>query len=148
MSTPTKKEKMRDLLCYAINTLLDNNIINLNAPSEKATGFFQTEILGKPSVITWNEKCFEELRISIWWGYQSNELPSTTSEPLCRKNRYSEILEVCCSGWLERKEGKWLQGYGPKGIFDTYCAEKAVIELKNIPQIIPNGFFREGKYFI
>lgn len=145
MGRSEKRKKMRDLLCYAIDVLLENNCIKLDHPGaenqgDEKRGFLQTTLLGKQSVIAWSHVGFEEVQISVWWGYQSKK--PITFFNLWDK-RYKNAM-VRCSGIFERKEGKWLHGCGGENIFRTYCSIVAVGELLNIPMAMPKRFEREG----
>lgn len=135
MNKGTKKTQMRELLCHAINFLLKNNLISLNNPKNIPESRCETEIFGKKSVITWHEHNYDELRISIWWGYVG--LDNTCNmKPL----DYKENVMVTCSCWLERRAGKWVQGVNSELISMIYCSKSAINELMSVPSATICGY--------
>lgn len=145
-SNTSKKEKMRDLICIAINEIIKCERIDISNPNEEIIdGSIYTEIIGKKSKISWRGIGYGEVRITIWWGIKPAYIDSPATKPLNRK--MIDALDVCCSGWLERKEGKWLQGYGSDWIFDTYCSKSAEIDLYSIPKVETIGYNKEGKNY-
>ncbi len=143
----SKKEKMRDLLCIALNEIIKCKRININNHNEKVVDdSIFTVIEGKKSKISWRDIGYGEVRITIWWGIKPACVDVPTTKPFNRN--MVDALDVCCSGWLERREGIWLQGYGGDFIFDTYCAKSAELDLFSIPEIETNGYNKEGKKFI
>ena len=140
-----KKEKMRDLLCYALEKLIILKKINLDSVNEQVDeGYIVVDIQGKRSVINWREIAYDQLSLSIWWGCNSDENLSSLTKPLGIKKGN---VDVCCSCWVERKGGKWIQGYGSDFIVKTYCAKDAYNELMNIPTANPSLFNKEGKKY-
>jgi len=142
----TKKEKMRNLLCAGLNEVISQGFIKLEG-EEDVNGNISVDLFGKKSQVIWHSIGYAEVRISVWWGMKetckSNNFEST--RPLNKK--LSDAVDVCCSAWLERRNGFWLQGKAGDYIFDTYCAKHAEFDLKNLPDVIPNGYSKEGKFY-
>ena len=138
----SKKSKMRDLVSAAINYLIDRNLLALDRLDD-TEGSIDTQLLGKVTKIQWAGIGFGEIRVTVWWGLKQKCIAGSTTLPLNKNLR--DAIDVCCSAWIERQNGKWLQGYGSEGIFDTYCARSSEKDLQNIPDIEPVGFLKEGK---
>ena len=156
----------RKLLIYGLNELLSKKLISLTPKGEinsehdeDENGHVFVDLLGYPSVILWSNAGFQELRISVWWKYDHSRHPQAnltgnakesfvTSGPLAKRQHYKRFVGVTASAWLERKDGKWLQGEGSRAIFDIYTrsGEKAVLEKLPIPK--PNGYKAEGQVYI
>lgn len=140
-----KAEKLRDLLGHAIE-ILDKkyDVKNINTDI-----VLETDVCGKRSIILCSPMSFEELQVSVWWGYKLQEIPKDAScqEPLSILPK-NKIYDACVGGWIERKEGLWIQGKDPKGLFPKYCAQTAELYLSKIPPYKSNKIARTGKYFI
>lgn len=151
----------RKLLIAAINQLLERKKISLEKKGVKELfdqdGHLFTEILGYPSVVIWRDIGFEEIEISVWWKYDHSLHPQAnltgnskesfrTSSPLAKRQHYKKFVGVTVTGWLERKEGKYLQGKKNRGLTQIYTrsGEKEILEKLQTP--IPNGFQMEGKF--
>lgn len=137
-----KKEKMRELICEAINILLDLEYINLQNLDD-IKGELYVNIFNKPSKILWYWIGFEELRISVWWWIKDKLKDSITSKPLNRN--LIDALDVCCSWWLDRKDWTYLQWFKWESIFDTYCSRNSEKDLLSIPRIEYKWYKKEGK---
>lgn len=155
----------RKLLILGVNELLKRKLISL-VPNAKLrsegnsdeSGHVLVDLHGYPSVILWSDIGFQELRISVWWKYNHALHPQanltgnaretfSTSSPLAKRTHYKNFVGVTVSGWLERKEGKFLQGKGRKAVFDIYTrtSEKDALEKLPIPK--PEGYLSEGKFY-
>ncbi|MDY6993383.1 MAG: hypothetical protein SVR94_12395 [Pseudomonadota bacterium] len=141
----TKKEKMRDLICAGLNEIIKLEKLDLNS-EEDVEGYYFCELFGKSSKIIWRGIGYGEIRITIWWGIKEKCVDSEATRPL--NKHLIDALDVCCSAWLERRTGKWIQGRGGNSIFDTYCVRKAEAELRNIPVVQCIGYKNEGKFFL
>jgi hypothetical protein len=149
----------RKLLISAINELLDRGLISLTVNEStnrsEEQGHILLDLLGYPTAISWNNIGFQELRISVWWKYDHSLHPQAnltgssresfrTSFPLAKRQHFKKFVGVTVSGYLERKEGKFLQGKDNRGILDIYTRTGEKIELENAPSPKPNGYAAEG----
>ena len=126
----TKFHKMRDLLCHSIEIVSkDYNLLDI-----KDDGVLQCDLFGKNSIVLWQCMSFDEIRFSVWWGYKCDEMPTNMASMPSTKEELNKYLEVCCSGFLERKDGLWLQGKDQQGLCDCYCAKSAMADLSRIPE--------------
>lgn len=140
-----KTEKLRDLLGHAITAL--DRYLRIEDIAEPIV--LETEVCGKRSIILCNPHTFEELRVSIWWGYKLQEIPKEASchEPLSRLPK-NKILDALVGGWIERKEGLWSQGNKSQMLMSMYCANSAQQDLEKIPIYESDKILRTGKYYI
>ena len=76
-----KAEKLRDLLGYAIEILDKKSDIKTISKEDIV---LDTEVCGKRSIILCHPMSFEELQVTVWWGYKLQEIPANAScrEPL------------------------------------------------------------------
>ena len=148
----------RKLLILGINHLLAIKAITLDE-EEAPSGHVFASIAGRPSVILWSSIGFGELRVSVWWDYDHAKHPQanssgasreafTTSAPLAKRSKYPVFVGATASGWLERKDGKWLQGKGPENIFDAYVRRDARNVLAVVQDPTPSGYGAEGRFYI
>lgn len=138
----SKTEKFRDLLGHAAN-VIDNKygIENLN---EEVS--METELFGKRSFILCSPIGFQELQLTVWWGYRLSEVINNhTSFPLGEKK---DAFDAMVGGWIERKDGLWLQGKGVKGLVNAYCSRDAQQDLSEIPTFESAKIGRTGKFYI
>lgn len=162
-SAPTDKiNKMnpyRKLLVAAVSKLLDEKQISLDGKDESysESGYIITDLCGYTAAIMWADIGYEELRISVWWKYDhalhpqanltGNSRENFTSEtPLAKRQLYKKFVGVVASGWLERKEGKYVQGEKSSAIFGLYTRKGEKEELERIPDQKPKGFKSKGKF--
>ena len=158
----------RNLLVTAINYILQKGLVSLNAPNDyhnkkaglgrrKEEGHTITQIDGRETAINWIDIGHEEIRISVWWDYDHSKHPQANSQgnskerfhcssPLAKKSRFKDFVGVTCSGWIERQEGKYLQGSGKDKLFGVYTRKENLEPLMAIKKAIPIGFKSEG-YF-
>lgn len=111
------------------------------------------DILGKPSLFIWNEIDALEVRIAVWWDYDhfsnpvSNQEPFFGAGPLAHKRQYPNFVGATASGWLERKAGLYIQGFGRDGIIHTYLRRDMREMLVEMPDPQPLGFQPEGRFY-
>ena len=51
-------------------------------------------------------------------------------------------------GWIERKDGLWIQGVGSTGLNNMYCSRFAQQDLDNIPTFESAKIGRIGEYHL
>ncbi|MGB6037714.1 MAG: hypothetical protein WBG42_15670 [Cryomorphaceae bacterium] len=148
----------RNLLVAAINELVKTRSITLNpqdfVEAEGSKHIF-IELFGHQSVIIWRSIGFDELHVSVWWKYDHNKHPQANLEgtsrerfnhsfPLAKNKYFKNFVGVTVSCWLERRNGKYIQGENKKGIFDIYTRRGEFIELKQLPTQKAKGFMTTG----
>lgn len=149
----------RKLLVAGINKLLDKGLISLDGKDGNfsESGHIITNLFGFTTVIIWTDIGFEELRISVWWKYDHSLHPQanltgnsrenfTLEKPLAKRQHYKKFVGVVASGWLERKDGKYLQGKKNRAVFEVYTRKGEKEALERIPDPLPKGFESEGKF--
>lgn len=157
-----KTNPYRNLITAAINELIKAELITLagkssDAPDRENDGHCFADLFGFPSVILWQDIGFDELRISVWWKYVHEKHPQANltgnrkerfsmSSPLADKSKFKNFVGVVASAWLERKNGKYIQGKNNKAIFDVYTRKGEKSKLENLPIQTPEGFKTEGKF--
>ena len=165
------KDPHRNLLVIATNHLVRESLISLEAPEDyearqlhtsrekREKGHVFTEVAGRRTMISWGDVGFEELRISVWWDYDHNNHPQAnhtgsykekfrTPSPLAKKEKYKDFVGVVCSGWLERKESKHLQGHNKQNLFQIYTRKQNREALKSIPKTKSLGYLSEGRFYM
>ena len=154
------RDPYRNLLVASVNKLIEQNYISLNLEGvneENEVGHIICEIFGYNSVIIWRNIGFGELHISIWWKYNHNNHPQANlkgnqkenfnlSQPLANRNHYPKFVGVVASCWLERKQGKYIQGVNRESIFDVYTRKGELEHLKELPIIKPKGYEISGPF--
>ncbi len=150
----SKMNPYRKLFVLALNHLLENKIFDLdwNVSSSHDNGFAEANIAGKYTVINWHDHGHGEVYLTVWWNYDISKDPRSKERnefqyPPAHKSRYSEFVSIVASIYLERKDGKWLQGRGSDYINKTYTRKGDLEILKAIPDPTPNGFLAEGKFY-
>lgn len=139
----TKFHKMRDLLCHSIEIVSkDYNLLDI-----KDDGILQCNLFGKNSIVLWQCMSFDEIRFSVWWGYKCDDMPTNMASMPSTKAELNKYLEVCCSGFLERKDGLWLQGKDKQGLCDCYCAKSAMGDLYRIPEYNSSSIKKSGRFY-
>ena len=144
LSNKRKNDKYRDLLCYAAQHLLDNKLLD----SEEEKGAIITELCGKQSVIKWQCQEFEEVVVTVWWGYKEDSI-SADSPIVPLALRRSKVMDASTSGVLERKTGLWIMGSTLDHLIRSlcFCATSAVEDLNRIPSYF--GYIgKTGKFII
>lgn len=149
----------RKLLVAGINELLDKGQISLDGKDDNfsQSGHIITNLFGYATAIMWTDIGFEELRVSVWWKYnhslhlQANHTGNsredfTLEKPLAKRQHYKKFVGVVASGWLERKDGKYIQGEKNRAIFEIYTRKGEKEALEAIHDPLPRGFNSEGKF--
>ena len=168
---PGTQDPHRNLLVLATNYLIRQSLISLEAPNDYderrrdpsreglERGHVNTVLAGKKSVINWNDVGFEEFRISVWWDYDHSKHPQAnhegsyrerfvTASPLAKRKKFKDFVGVVCSGWFERKEGKYLQGRGKTNLHEIYTRQRNAELLRAIPKTKCLGFSAEGPFHL
>ena len=154
------RDPYRNLLVCAVNILIEQNYISLDLEDVNKRveeGHVLCEIFGYNSVIIWRDIGFGELHISIWWKYNHNNHPQANlkgnqkenfdlSEPLANRNHYRKFVGVVANCWLERRQGKYIQGTKRESIFDTYTRKGELKNLKELPILKPKGYEVSGPF--
>ncbi|MGZ8406694.1 MAG: hypothetical protein ACXWVJ_01560 [Caulobacteraceae bacterium] len=154
----------RKLLIWGINKLVSDKLISLRATGDDRTnpdeaGHLVTELFGEPTVILWANIGFEELRISVWWKFDHGRHPQAnkqgnfrerfqTSAPLAKRQHYPKFVGATVSGWLERKNGPYLQGKNSERLFDLYTRRGETASLEALPVPEPLDFGPDGKFYL
>ncbi len=159
-SQPNTMNPYRKLLVAGVNKLLSEDLISLDAKNKNysESGHLISEVFGYTTAILWEEISYEELRISVWWKYDHSLHPQanltgnarerfTLEKPLAKKQQYKNFVGVVTSGWLERKQGEYIQGEKDRGFLKIYTRQGEKEELVRIPNPKPNGFKTEGKFY-
>ena len=157
-SLKNEVDPYRNLLVGAINTLVLENKISLNSKdsnNQNENGYIFRKLFGHSSLIRWRGIGYHELEISVWWKYDKlNDPMSSYSEnfnstaPLAPKNLYPNFVGTTASCWLERLDGKYIQGYKRKNIFHVYTRRGELKALKEIPRVKPAGYKDSGPFYI
>jgi len=163
------RDPHRNLLVLAINYLVENSLISLETPDDyqdrqldptgesRERGHVITTIAGRNTVICWADIGHEELRVSVWWDYDHSKHPQAnnigsykerfqTASPLAKRSKFKNFVGVVCSGWLERQEGKYLQGRMRKNLFQIYTRKENLEPLKKIQTTKSLGYYSEGNF--
>ena len=70
----------RKLLVLGLNTLLQQNLLSLHwDKGKKDNGHHFCALAGEPSVISWNDAGFGEVRIAVWWKYDHSKHPQANA---------------------------------------------------------------------
>lgn len=154
----------RKLIIMGTNRLVEKGLITLastgvDKQKSDVGGYIFAELAGHPSVISWSDAGFEELRISVWWKYDHSKHPQAnlsgnaqekflTSRPLAKRKHYPKFIGVTVSAWLERKKGPHIQGKGREHLFDLYTRRGEKDALDALPVVNPTGYGAEGKFFM
>lgn len=161
MSTKNNSDlnPFRKLLVLGLNEVLDKQLLSLDwdGKSDEPRGHLRTKLAGYDSVITWTGISCGEIRFSVWWKYDHDRHPQANltgnsresfigTAPLAKRVHYPKFVGVVCGAWLERKDGKYLQGRGSRGLLKPYSRKGEIEHLKGIPNPVPNGFAAEGKF--
>lgn len=137
-----KAEKLRDLLGHAANAIDEKyGIENINEEI-----FMETELFGKRSFILCTPIGFQELRITVWWGYKLSKVIDCHN--ILFSGAKNKTTDAMVGGWIERKDGLWLQGVDSKSMVNMYCSRCVQQELDNIPTFESAKIGRTGKFYI
>lgn len=159
----TRIDPYRNLVIAGINELIKKGVVSLTAkkpndPTTENDGHVFVELFGFTSVVIWRHIGYDEVTISVWWKYDHSLHPQANStgnaresfngsRPLADKSHYRKFVGVVTSGWLERKNGTYLQGKSRKGIFTEYTRNGEKMALDKLPIQQPRGFDAEGKFY-
>jgi len=148
----------RNLIIHGVNRALASGQLSLE-PGDIAPGHMFTSIGDRQSVVLWADAGAGEVRLSVWWDYDDARYrklhsraaiaePFLKSEPLVSRASYPLFVGATASGWLERTEGRHLQGRGNRGIFGRYLRHSNLNALATLPLAIPDGFAGEGILYV
>ncbi len=147
----------RKLMVLGTNELLDRKLISLS-PDDESSGYCFADIKGHQSAIIWRDIGFGELSVSVWWKYDHSKHPQanlggnqretfSSEEPLAKRQHYSKFVGVVVSGWLERRDGKHLQGEKDDRLLKTYTRRGELENLKYLENPTSRGYAAEGRFY-
>lgn len=158
----TKSEKQRHILklmVIALNEVITLGVINLDGKSaemtdEEKSGYAEISIGGRPSIINWYDAGYDELRVSVWWDYQPECMPTWRKNhinkwlvglvPETSRSYFRHILGACGSCYLERQTGKFIVGEEGNQFFSVYVREDTTQHLTRIEAVQPLGYLTSG----
>jgi len=152
----------RKLLVGAVNKLLIENRITLNSmdvDEENERGYIFCKLFGNNSIVIWRNIGYGELHISLWWKYNHEKHPQAnldgnrkerfiSAEPLAKRYHYPKFVGVVANCWLERRNGKYIQGVNREGILISYTRKGELKHLKELPILKPKGYEISGNFHI
>lgn len=160
MKKSVKQEYILKLIIIALNEAINKGCIDLNGRSadsltDNKKGHYELTILDKRTIINWFDIGYDELRVSVWWDYKPelmptwrnqylNELEPFTSRPQVPNRFFRYILGACGSCHLERRTGKFIIGDENNQFFDVYVREDSERLLKNAELAEPKGYQTHG----
>lgn len=136
-----------NLVCAGVNELVDRKLIDLGS-LEDSEGRLDTSLFGKPARVLWWGIGFGELTISVWWNVKPGCREEKSQKPL--NKQISKAVDACCTVWLERKAGKWIQAHKDGGVakVDTYLSRTAQNHLSRQAEVLPHGYMKDGTFFM
>ena len=160
MEKSIKQECLLKLMIIALNEAINKGYIDLYGRSaspliEGKNGYLELTVLEKRTVLNWCDAGYEELRVSVWWDYTPELMPTegnrylkelkvSTPKPSVPHRFYGFILGACGSCYLERRTRKCIIGDMGKQFFDVYMREGSERILKNVELVEPNGYQTNG----
>ena len=155
----TDMNPYRKLLVLGLNELLARGLLSLewDGKSNEETAHIEAVIAGHNTIVTWSGIGHGEVRISVWWKYDHSNHPQANSpgnaretfsgnSPLARRKHFPKFVGAVCSAWLERQEGKYLQGIGTRALIELYVRKGDLDFLKKLPNPVPKGYQPEGRF--
>lgn len=145
------------LMVIALNEVVRKGIINLNDVSVDTADKHKRVtmlIAGKPTILNWFDAGYDELRVSVWWDYQPELMPTwrkkhlsepVSATPSVNRKYFRHILGLCGSCYLERRTGKFIIGEEGSQFFSTYVREESVYALEQIRHESPAGYDTHGR---
>lgn len=142
-----RNQILLNLICAGVNDLVDRKLIDLDGLDD-SKGRLDTSVFGKPTRVLWYGIGHGELTISVWWNVKPGCGEEGAHKPLTKQ--ISRAVDACCTAWLERKKGKWIQIHKDGGLakVDAYLSRTAQNFLSQQPEIIPRGYSRGGKFMM
>lgn len=142
----------RKLVVLGTNHLIEHGLIKLDADADEV-GHVQTELAGKNCLIQWRGAGFGEIKITVWWDFVPANYPRaaaaaedyTADRPVTDRKDYGKFIGAMAGCWLERREGKYLQGKGSDFLSFKYARRGEAEKLKAIPTPVPLGYSAEGR---
>ncbi len=155
----TDMNPYRKLMVLALNELISRGVLSLewDGASNEETRHIETILAEQNTIIIWSGIGFGEVMISVWWKYDHSKHPQANlkgnsresfscSSPLAKRQHYPKFVGLVCSAWLERKEGKYLQGERDSSLFERYARKGELDYFKMMPNPVPLGFEPEGRF--
>lgn len=154
MTKSEKQSYILKLMVIAINEAIKKGAITLEAnPDGDKRGHMMMDIAGRRSVLNWFDAGYEELRISLWWHYTPEMMPTYRKKwlgepdsptPGINRRFFRNILGACGTCYLERKTGKFIIGDSGSQFSSCYVREDSAPELDKIAAEEPAGYKTHG----
>lgn len=154
-----KQKLIQKIMICALNEAIRRGAIDLNGKSvdcseERKSGYIDTTIGDKRTIINWFDAGYDELRISVWWDYRP-ELSMVKrypvrenflgTKPQVQGRPFYKFIGACGSCYLERRTGKFITGDAGNQFFDVYVREWSVPDIGGLPSVQPSGYETSGR---
>ncbi|HGW6106098.1 TPA: hypothetical protein ACNIQM_004296 [Citrobacter werkmanii] len=156
MTKYEKQKHLQKLMVIALNHAINAGAIDLDGKSDetKRRSRLEFTIGDRPTVINWFDAGYDELRVSVWWDYRPDLMPTWRNKHIGRfifgtspgvsRRFFNHILGACGSCYLERRTGKFIIGDEGNQFFDMYVRENTVHVISQIPDEKPQGYELSG----
>lgn len=150
-----KQNLVTKLMVIGLNQAIASGRIDLNGHSGPYTENRSPEVMemtigDRPALLSWFDAGYDELRVTVWWDWRPDMMPTWRKKHLHRSAGYSVpsvarrfyplILGACGSCYLERREGKYIAGF-----FDLYVREETASQIDAIRFEPANGYELRGE---
>ncbi|MCW8107144.1 hypothetical protein OPS25_01330 [Alteromonas ponticola] len=123
-----KSQIFRNLLVAGVNSVIEADQVNLDSQKD-VEGELTADIHGYSSIIKWRGLGHGELSFHVFWAVNADV---KGGKRLQRLNGQKITYHASVLGWLERKDGKWLQGEGGSSLTEMYLSEFAKSHLSGL----------------
>ncbi len=134
-----------NLLTFAVNRFIEANAFNLDPdtiPPEGGVVLFAEYPDGTPCKIRCNDAGYGEIGINVLYGIKCSDPPMYTF--VTRQSK--EICSAHATGFLERREGKYLQISAESTSFEFFCEKHVFSQLANLEvRPIADSFKKQGR---
>lgn len=123
-----KSQMLRNLLVEGINAAVRAGQVDLESQKD-VEGKLAVEIHGYYSIIEWCGIGHGEVSFRVFWAVNAE---AKGSKKYKRLDGEKITYHASVAGWLERKDGKWVQGEGGSSLTQMYLSEFAKSNLLDL----------------
>ncbi|EHI3123003.1 hypothetical protein J9N36_004442 [Salmonella enterica] len=147
MNKAEQHKRLKILMTHAINEAVIAGVIPLTFRHRKMTseGFTGITVCGKHTAINWKETEYDELRITIWWDYQPENITKLIIGrpenlklllPDVDRNAFRLVVGACASFYFDYKHKGILSDRG-KEFFSVYVRESTAGDIDKMGEVKP-----------
>lgn len=150
MTNKDKQRRLRKIIIHVINESIKQDIIPFRLKHRRMPekGYAKINVCGMPTLINWIITEQEQFRMSVWWNFTPEVIPSLKNGvpgnmfrllPCVGRERFRFVVGCCASFYFDYRQRAILSDRG-REFFAVYVRSSCAAFIDNLEDIPPAGY--------